>query len=213
MFGGGLCRKSLRFQELTDLGRERMRKSMPGRGNSLCKGPELRKKWGSCSFYISETFNEHRCFTEAVSFHNVNWQQPDWLIMEFNFHYESTLSPSSITTESSRQSSLGWHHNYFVLVDCCLFISDMNFKKRIMGFCCSGKEKKSMTLKQKPNIIKVWTLSMIINCLALHFSDRLLLFLRFLQKKKKFAIETLKVISCFLFPPFKQLILKIFLII
>lgn len=44
MFGGGLCRKSLRFQELTDLGRERMRKSMPGRGNSLCKGPELRKK-------------------------------------------------------------------------------------------------------------------------------------------------------------------------
>ena len=176
-----------------------MRKSMLGRGNSLCKGPELRKKWGSCSFYISETFNEHRCFTEAVSFHNVNWQQPDWLIMEFNFHYESTLSPSSITTESSRQSSLGWHHNYFVLVDCCLFISDMNFKKRIMRFCCSGEEKKSMTLKQKPNIIKVWTLSMIINCLALHFSDRLLLFLRFLQKKKSLLLKLWRSLAVFYF--------------
>lgn len=133
--------------------------------------------------------------------------------MEVNFHYGSMLRPSSTTTECPRQKLLCWHHNYFVWVVCCLFIGDMSFKKRRAdmtllqwwegkkGDDTWGKAKYNQRLDFLNDNYIFWLHILAVEYLYFWNSSR----------KKNFAIETLKVIGCFLilFTPLKQLLLKV----
>lgn len=141
--------KSLRFQWLISVSRERMGNIMPGRENNLCKGPELNHKW-------VQRIHTHCMLSQCELSVTVLINYGVWFSL---WKYVVTL----IYNWKPQTKFIRLASQLLCLSGLLLFISDMNFKKRGLIECYGRGEKrtKAITLGQILNLTKGWVFSII----------------------------------------------------